>query len=119
TVEEDRNQGLIEKLVDKAVLNTFNRFFQVQQFDAFLSRFKSGWSVEVSEKKKSSDYQEKTNEASPHAAEMRGLLEALKKLNCDQSAALLASGMEFILEGLYLHHRLNKEKLAGKSAYRA
>ncbi len=119
TVEEDRNQGLIEKLVDKAVLNTFNRFFQVQQFDAFLSRFKSGWSVEVSEKKKSSDYEEKTNEASPHAAEMRGLLEALKKLNCDESAALLASGMEFILEGLYLHHRLNKEKLAGKSAYRA
>lgn len=119
TVEEDRNQNLIEKLIDKAVLNTFNRYFQVQQFDAFLSRFKGGWSVEVSEKMKSSDYQERTNEASPHSAEMRGLLEALKKLSCDQSAALLASGLEFILEGLYLHHRLNKEKLTGKSAYRA
>jgi ribonuclease HI len=68
---------------------------------------------------KSSDYQERTNEASPHSAEMRGLLEALKKLSCDQSPALLASGLEFILEGLYLHHRLNKEKLTGKSAYRA
>ena len=119
TVEEDRNQNLIEKLIDKAVLNTFNRYFQVQQFDAFLSRFKGGWSVEVSEKMKSSDYQERTNEASPHSAEMRGLLEALKKLSCDQSPALLASGLEFILEGLYLHHRLNKEKLTGKSAYRA
>lgn len=119
TAEEDRNQSLIEKLIDKAVLNTFNRYFQVQQFDAFLSRFKGGWSVEVSEKMKSSDYQERTNEASPHSAEMRGLLEALKKLSCDQSPALLASGLEFILEGLYLHHRLNKEKLTGKSAYRA
>ena len=119
TVEEDRNQNLIEKLIDQAVLNTFNRYFQVQQFDPFLSRFKGGWSVEVSERTKSSDYKEKTGEASPHSAEMRGLLEALRKLNCDQSPALLASGLEFILEGLYLHHRLNKEILSGKSAYRA
>ena len=119
TVEEDRNQSLIEKLIDKAVLNTFNRYFQVQQFDAFLSRFKTGWSIEVSERMKSSEYQRRTQEASPHTAEMRGLLEALKKLNCDQSAAQVASGLEFILEGLYLHHRLNKEKLAAKSAYRA
>ncbi len=119
TVEEDRNQSLIEKLIDKAVLNTFNRYFQVQQFDALLSRFKTGWSIEVSERKKSSEYQQRTQEASPHTAEMRGLLEALKKLSCDQSAGQVASGLEFILEGLYLHHRLNKEKLAEKSAYRA
>jgi magnesium chelatase subunit I len=118
TVEEDRNHNLIEKLIEKAVLNTFNRYFQVQQFDAFLSRFKGGWSVEVSEKMKSTAYQEKTNESSPHSAEMRGLWEALQKLDCDQNPALLASGLEFILEGLYLHHRLNKEKLTGKSAYR-
>ena len=119
TVEEDRNQSLIEKLIEKAILNTFNRYFQVQQFDAFVARFKGGWSVEVSERMKSSDYQERAHEVSPHSAELRGLLEALKKLNCDQSPALLASGLEFILEGLYLHHRLNKEKLPGKSAYRA
>ncbi len=119
TVEEDRNQNVIEKLIDKAVLNTFNRYFQVQQFDAFLSRFKGGWSVEVSDKMKSSDYQQRTSEVSPHAAEMRGLLEALRKLSCDETPALLASGLEFILEGLYLHHRLNKEKLTGKAAYRA
>jgi magnesium chelatase subunit I len=117
TVEEDRNQSLIEKLIDKAVLNTFNRYFQVQQFDAFLARFKGGWSVEVSERTKSSEYHEKTQEVSPHSAEMRGLLEALRKLHCEQSPALVASGLEFILEGLYLHHRLNKEKLPGKSAY--
>jgi magnesium chelatase subunit I len=119
TVEEDRNQSLIEKLIDKAVLSTFNRYFQVQQFDAFLSRFKTGWSVEVSERMKSSEYHQRTQEASPHTAEMRGLLEALKKLACDQSAARVASGLEFILEGLYLHHRLNKEKLAEKSSYHA
>jgi len=119
TVEEDRNQSLIEKLIDKAAINTFNRYFQVQQFDGFLARFKGGWSVEVSERMKSSEYAERTREVSPHAAEMRGLLEALKKLGCDQTPAQIASGLEFILEGLYLHHRLNKEKLAGKTSYHA
>ena len=50
---------------------------------------------------------------------MRGLLEALKKLQCDKSPATLASGLEFILEGLYLHRRLNKEQVPGKITYRA
>ncbi len=118
TVDEDRGENLIEKLMAKATLNTFNRYFQVQQFDSFLVRFKGGWSVEVSEGMKSSVYEEKAHEIQPYSGEMNGLLEGLKKLQCDKTPATLASGLEFILEGLYLHHRLNKEKLAGKSAYR-
>jgi magnesium chelatase subunit I len=118
-VEEDRGQNLIEKLIGKAVLNTFNRYFQVQQFDDFLARFKAGWSVEVSEGMKSSVYEEKAREPHPFAGEMKGLFEGLKKLECDKSPATLASGLEFILEGLYLHRRLNKEPLSGKMAYRA
>ena len=119
TVDDGRGETLIEKLVAKAALNTFNRYFQVQQFDDFLARFKSGWSVEVSEGMRSSAYEEKAREPQAHSGEMRGLLEALKKLQCDKSPATLASGLEFILEGLYLHRRLNKEQLPGKITYRA
>ena len=119
TVDDGRGDNLIEKLIAKAALNTFNRYFQVQQFDDFLARFKSGWSVEVSEGMKSSAYEDKAREPQPHSEEMRGLLEALKKLQCDRSPATLASGLEFILEGLYLHRRLNKEQLPGKITYRA
>jgi magnesium chelatase subunit I len=68
---------------------------------------------------RSAAYEEKTKEIQPHSAEMKGLLEGLRKLQCDQSPATLASGLEFILEGLYLHRRLNKEQLPGKIAYRA
>jgi hypothetical protein len=50
---------------------------------------------------------------------MNGLLEGLKKLHCDKSPATLASGLEFILEGLYLHHRLHKEQMLGKATYQA
>jgi magnesium chelatase subunit I len=119
TVDDGQGETLIEKLIAKAALNTFNRHFQVQQFDDFLTRFKGGWSVEVSEGMRSSAYEEKAREPQPHSAEMRGLLEALKKLQCDKSPATLASGLEFILEGLYLHRRLNKEQLPGKITYRA
>ncbi|MBI5967595.1 MAG: magnesium chelatase [Deltaproteobacteria bacterium] len=119
TMDEDRGQSLIEKLIAKAALNTFNRYFQVQQFDDLLAKFRGGWSIEVSEGIKSSVYEEKTREIPHYSGEMRGLLEALKKLQCDSSPARLASGMEFILEGLYLHRRLNKEQVHGKAQYRA
>ena len=119
TVDDGQGESLIEKLIAKAALNTFNRYFQVQQFDDFLARFKGGWSVEVSEGMKSSAYEEKAREPQPHSGEMKGLLEALKKLQCDKTPATLASGLEFILEGLYLHRRLNKEQLPGRITYRA
>jgi magnesium chelatase subunit I len=118
TMDEDGGEGLIEKLVSKAVLHTFNRYFQVQQFDEFLAKFKSGWSIEVSEGMKSSAYAEKTREIHSPDREMRSLLEGLKKIQCDSSPATLASGLEFILEGLYLHRRLNKESLNEKFFYR-
>jgi magnesium chelatase subunit I len=119
TIDENRGESLIEKLIAKAALNTFNRYFQVQQFDDFLAKFRGGWSIDVSEGMRSAAYEEKTKEIQPHSAEMKGLLEGLRKLQCDQSPATLASGLEFILEGLYLHRRLNKEQLPGKIAYRA
>jgi len=118
TIEETHGDSLIQKLIDKAALNTFNRYFQVQQFDDFLVKFKSGWCIEVSEGMKSSSYAEKAHEIQPYSGEMKGLLEGLKKLQCDRSPATLASGLEFILEGLYLHRKLNKEQLSGKATYR-
>jgi magnesium chelatase subunit I len=119
TLDENRGESLIEKLIANAALNTFNRYFQVQQFDDFLAKFRGGWSFEVSEGMKSSVYEAKAHEIPPHSAEMKGLVEGLRKLQCDKTPATLASGLEFILEGLYLHRRLNKEQLTGKIAYRA
>ena len=36
----------------------------------------------------------------------------------DESPAAIASAVEFILEGLHLSKRLNKDALAGKATYR-
>lgn len=121
TVDESRGEGLIEKLISKAVLNTFNRYFQVQQFEEVVAKFKSGWSMEVSEGMQSSYYEEKAREmqVQPHTSELRSLVEGLRKLRCTASPAAIASGLEFILEGLHLSHRLNKERIPGKAMYKA
>ncbi|MGC8811859.1 MAG: magnesium chelatase [bacterium] len=118
STDDDRGRHLIENLIAKATLHTFNRYFDVHQFDSLLAKFKTGWSIEVSEGMKSSIYAEKTKEMQLGCTEINGLWEGLKKLQCDQTPAAIASGLEFILEGLYLHHRLQKEKLPGKMAYR-
>jgi len=43
--------------------------------------------------------------------------QGLEKLNIGESPGEMASAVEFILEGLHLHNRLNKEFLDGKIFY--
>ncbi len=119
SAEEDRGDRIIAGLIAKASLNTFNRYFPIQQFDDLVARFQGGWSVEVSETMQSASYEKNTREMQAAGRMGGGLVEGLKKLECGHSPAAVASGLEFILEGLYLHKRLHKESLAGKAAFRA
>ena len=48
---------------------------------------------------------------------MGGLQEAVQRLEGLASPALLASAMEFILEGLHLNKKLNKKMLEGEISY--
>ncbi len=48
--------------------------------------------------------------------EVPGLAEAVSRLGVDESPAVVASAVEFVLEGLHLHRRLNKDRLAGAGA---
>jgi len=111
TVEEGRGAQLFEKLLQSAILNVFNRYFSVQDFTAFVERFKEGSTVEVSEATPSKHYLEL-------ARQMGGLAAALLKLKDGESTGTVASAVEFILEGLHLNRKLNKEKLPGRSVYR-
>ncbi len=119
SAEEDRGERIIAGLIHKASLNTFNRYFQIQQFDDLVARFQGGWSVEVSEMMKSAAYERTAREMQASGRMVAGLMEGLTKLGCDHNPAAVASGLEFILEGLYLHKRLHRESLAGKISYRA
>jgi magnesium chelatase subunit I len=51
-------------------------------------------------------------------SEVKGLKAAVTKLNAQGNPAAIASAVEFILEGLHLNRRLNKDKAAGGMRYR-
>jgi len=111
TVEEGREAQLFEKLLQSAVLTVFNRYFSVHDFTDFVERFKEGTTVEVSEATPSKHYLSL-------ARDMGGLAAGLLKLKIGESPGTIASAAEFILEGLHLHRKLNKDKLPGRSLYR-
>ena len=47
-----------------------------------------------------------------------GLTPQLAKIEASKGAPLIASGVEFILEGLHLNKRLNKDRVGQKVQYR-
>jgi magnesium chelatase subunit I len=52
-------------------------------------------------------------------AETPGLREALGDLGVGETPAGLASAIEFVLEGLHLAKRLNKDAVGGRASYRS
>jgi len=106
SVGDTSEEKVVDKLVQRAVLNVFNRHFAVGELDELVENFENGLSVEVSDGMSSLEYM-------TQAAEVGGLTEAIRKLDAQGNPALVASAMEFILEGLHLHRKLNKDRVAG------
>src|SRR5262250_1957119 len=105
---EDKVLG---KLVQKAVLNVFNRAFTGSDLDDVIASFQGGMKVDVSDVMPSEAYVRQIGEARPiHAA--------CKKLGA-KDAASVASAVEFVLEGLHLSRKLNKDVKSGQTSYRS
>ena len=111
SIEETKEGEVIEKLVKSAVLTTFNRHFSVRELDNIVERFNAGLRVEVSESISSGEYVKLI-------AEFGGLDNIMERLGTGDRPAAIASAVEFILEGLHLNRKLNKDKIEGKTLYR-
>jgi magnesium chelatase subunit I len=112
TVGDRDEEKVIEKLLQKAVLNVFNRHFALHEFDELLANFENGLKVEVSDLMPSLEYVRQ-------AAEVSGFTPAIKKLGGQGHPAQIASGIEFVLEGLHLSRKLNKDRTPGRMRYRS
>ena len=108
TVGDTSEDKVIDKLVQRAVLNVFNRRFTLEELEELIRNFANGLQVEVADGMSSLDYMRQ-------AAEVGGLTEAVRKLDAQGNPALVASAMEFVLEGLHLHRKLNKDRAAGSA----
>jgi magnesium chelatase subunit I len=111
TVEEGKEEQIIEKLVQGAVVTVFNRHFNVVDLEEVVTKFKAGLSVDVSDTLSSKDYIKIVKQ-------VEGLDRAVAKLEPGENLAVIAASVEFVLEGLHLNKRLNKDRVGGRTQYR-
>ncbi len=110
TVEDGREEQIIEKLIQGAVAAVFGRTFNLAELEPVVQRFKSGVSVEVGEMVPSGDYVRLLGN-------VEGLREAIAPIAGDTPAEQ-AAAIEFLLDGLHLNKRLNKDRVGSKIQYR-
>jgi len=111
TFEENKEDKIIDNLLRRAVLNVFNRYYQLHELEEIVMQFSGGFSVEVSD----------TMSAKPYVRNIKeiiGLADVVSKVNDSERPEAIASAVEFILEGLHVNKRLNKTKSEGKTIYR-
>ncbi len=111
TVGDSKEERVVEKLIQKAIVSTFNRYFSVVEFEQVIRGFDAGLNMEVSELMPAMEYVHQ-------AAEVEELKKAVAKLQAQGSPVTVASAVEFVLEGMHLNRKLNKDKTEGKARYR-
>jgi magnesium chelatase subunit I len=108
--EDKKEDELVEKLLNRSIVKVFDQYFSLNSLQKVVEYFNSGWGVEVSDQMASQDYLQDIKE-------IPGLKEAIRSLGIQESPSLMASATEFVLEGLHLHQKLNKEIEGGRVTY--
>jgi magnesium chelatase subunit I len=107
---DSREERVLDKIVQGAVLAVWNRHFAGQEFDPLTASFDQGLRVEVSDRMPSMSYVQQVSEQPV-------LRDAVQRLGAQGKPAAIASAVEFVLEGLHLHRKLNKERVDGAVRY--
>src|SRR5213080_888516 len=111
TVGDVKEERVVQKLINGAILEVFDEYFEVREFEQLVAGFERGLNVQVGDDLPSMEY---VNQLS----KVGGLSKAVDKLNGRGSPASIASAVEFVLEGLHLNRRLNKDEVKGRTRYR-
>ncbi len=93
----------MEELTKRAVLRIFGEYFEVADLEDTVTSFDLGQVAETGSEKPSENYQ-------ALLANVDGLKEAVATLTADNRQEVVASAVEFVLEGLHLNRRLNCER---------
>jgi magnesium chelatase subunit I len=112
SVGEISEERVIERLVQKAVKNVFDRTFALAELEALLGAFQRGATMHVSATLPSQEYVKQ-------ALQIPGMKGAVAKLGARGDQAAIAAAVEFVLEGLHMNRKLNKERGEARSTFRA
>jgi magnesium chelatase subunit I len=115
--DEAPEERIIERLITKALFTTFGRRVDVDDLDEVVQAFEEGLVVETGDRVPSREYVR-------WMGEIPGLPQAIRRLGAfdvtdgAEEPAVVASAMEFLLEGLHLGRRINKDRGAVGTIYR-
>ncbi len=110
-LDEGKEEQVLSRLERGAISSVFSRHFSASQFEGVVSRFEEGGMLEVGENIPARAYTRAIGDA-PEVAT------ALKRLSLPDRPEVRASVIEFVLEGLHLNKRLNKDEVEGRAIYR-
>jgi magnesium chelatase subunit I len=115
--DETPEERVVERLITKAIFATFNRHVSLDDLDEVTAAFEDGLVLETGDRVPAREYVR-------WMREVPGLTEAVRRLGVlddavpEAEAALVACGVEFILEGLHLQRRVNKDRTGAGTIYR-
>jgi magnesium chelatase subunit I len=110
TVDDGREAEVLDRLVKAATLETFRHCVDPANLVELVGAFDGGLVAHTGPDLSAADYA--TLSALP------GVQAVLAELEVGDSPAEVASVIEFVLEGLHLAKRLNKEAVGGRATYR-
>lgn len=93
---------VLERLVKHAIKIVFDEHYDIKDLSSIVESFKNGMSAEISQDQRSEDYMDGYKI-------INGLKNAVKTIVDPENHAQASSVIEFILEGLHLSNKLNRE----------
>ena len=113
TTEDGRESAILENIVKTAILQVFKQRVTGEKIREVVEAFDNGVVLHAGEDVESVAYGAMFNDIPA----LRDLVAQI--VGADASAAVLASGVEFVLEGLHLSKRLNKDSSGSRATYRS
>jgi magnesium chelatase subunit I len=111
TVDDGREEQVLDRIVNASILETFRARTRPEKLTEVVQAFDGGQVVVTGEDIASSEY-------AKLVADLPALRSTLADLDVGETPAGTASAVEFVLEGLHLSKRLNKDAVGGRAAYR-
>jgi magnesium chelatase subunit I len=112
-LEDGREGAIMQQLIAKSVLDTFKSVAPGEKIRDVVAAFEAGAIAHVGEDLPSA-------ELAKVLTEVPALREPVLALTGgNESPAMVASAIEFMLEGLHLSKRLNKDRSSSSATYRA
>jgi magnesium chelatase subunit I len=111
TLDDGREEQVLERIVKASVLEVFRARCRPERLTKLVAAFDEGLTVNTGEDVAASEY-------ASLLPKLSGLRDALADLGVGETPAGVASAVEFVLEGLHLSKRLNKDAVGGKAVYR-